>query len=177
MKFTENQKRIFGIIWPVIVMFIVSISVSYGICYYMINVVPEAPDKSIDLPEEKFEYLYIPEAIELPEEGFEYFNISSSSQYQEAIEIVKLEVLPVYKFIVNNKTISVETTHIIKDNETQKIFTEAYNVEICNENILIGDKECYNQTVYLDTIFIHKGVSEDIKRYRKEHFSFINFGS
>lgn len=106
-----------------------------------------------------------------PLKKFSYFNVSNSTEYQEATEIVKLELLSLSRQCnVNNKTISIETIHVIENDKIQKILSKTYTVETCDENILIGDKECYNRTIQINTVFIHEEVSTKLKK----HYDFLD---
>ena len=107
-----------------------------------------------------------PESLE--EEKFSCFNVLNSTEYQKGTLIVHLRILDNYKFKINNETLLIKEVYVIQDNETQKFYLEKYIYNKCNNDILIGDKECENYIIYTANVFVHKDVSEDIDAYYKK---------
>ncbi|MCK4666891.1 hypothetical protein KAU33_09090 [Candidatus Dependentiae bacterium] len=101
----------------------------------------------------------------LEKENFSYFDVSNSTEYQEGTLIVYLRTLDNYNFKINNETLTIKEVCVIEDSETQKFYLKKYTYKNCNDDILIGDKECENYTIYKANVFIHKDVSEDIDAY------------
>lgn len=107
-----------------------------------------------------------PESLE--DEKFSYFNLSNSTEYREGTTLVYLRTLDNYNFEINDETLTIKEVYVIQDNETQKFYLEKYTYENCNDDILIGNKECRSYTIYKADVFVHKNVSEDIDAYYKK---------
>lgn len=95
------------------------------------------------------------------EEKVQYFN-TSEAIYVDAVPIEHLEKGWMGKFNINGELVGVETYHVIHDNETQKIHNETLITISCNENVVIGDRECCNVTESVYTVFIHKNIKDAI---------------
>lgn len=98
------------------------------------------------------------------EEKVQYFN-TSEAIYVNAVPIERLEKGWSTKFHINGELIYVDAYHIIHDNETQKIYNEKTIITRCNENIIIGEKECRNTTANIYTVFVHEDVHEIMNTY------------
>lgn len=95
------------------------------------------------------------------EEKVQYFN-TSEAIYVDAVPIEHLEKGWLGKFNINGESVHVETYHVIHDNETQKMHNETLITISCNENIIIGDRECCNVTENVYTVFVHKNIKDII---------------